>query len=79
MATVDHVKCVLDAATKEEYNAPANKVLACFQCNQERNDAFLATNPCRTPTFHRPPRKRQPVTFAMAEVVVPTRYYHTFY
>lgn len=50
-ATVDHIKCRLECATTEEHRADSNKVLACYACNQKRNDAFHETwkpaNDCR--------------------------------
>lgn len=44
-ATVDHVKCRAEADSWVEYVSPSNKVLACYLCNQQRNNVFMANNP----------------------------------
>lgn len=44
-ATVDHVKCRAESATHAEYISRENKVLACYLCNQQRNEIFMASNP----------------------------------
>ncbi len=42
LATIDHVKCKEQCKTWAEYIHPTNKVLACYGCNQRRNDEHRA-------------------------------------
>jgi hypothetical protein len=41
-ATVDHVKPRRECRSQEEYESSDNHVLACFECNQERDRVDLA-------------------------------------
>jgi hypothetical protein len=62
LATVDHVKSKEQVACWEEYVSPANKVLACYDCNQARNDALRAVikrGPNPPPALRPPPGFRE--------------------
>lgn len=40
--TIDHVKCKEECVSRAEWAASANKVFACYECNQYRNSKFRA-------------------------------------
>lgn len=52
---MDHIKCRAEAKDWAEYINKDNKVLACYRCNQERNNAFLAQNPNAKTAWDIPP------------------------
>jgi len=41
-ATVDHIKPRRECRSQEEYKSAQNHVLACFECNQERDKVDIA-------------------------------------
>lgn len=42
LATCDHIRSKQECLTKKEYKSARNKTLACFKCNQERNNKWMA-------------------------------------
>lgn len=79
MATVDHIQCAIEAKTKAEYDSPTNKVLACWECNNRRNEEFTkSTRGVPTPYKVRCNWKLSPLALK-EEVVTLTPYYHTHY
>jgi len=41
LATVDHILSKQECLTKKEYKSKRNQVLACQQCNTERNNRWM--------------------------------------
>lgn len=50
--TKDHIKCRAQCRSRAEWMHPSNRVIACYACNQRRNQEFMATH-CARASFGR--------------------------